>query len=118
VEYGLSVGLPSVEDIADYGAHLHMARFQESILSGCRLVTQGGRSHFVPERREFGKGRSLRQQESINGAEEVPSHGRRVLCTHMGNLHFRQYLYKSHFVVHTDHKPLEWLATVLDAHGW
>ncbi len=34
-----------------------------------------------------------------------------------GIMHFRQYLYRSQFVVHTDHKPLEWLATVLDAHG-
>jgi hypothetical protein len=34
-----------------------------------------------------------------------------------GIMHFRQYLYRSHFVVRTDHKPLEWLATVSDAHG-
>jgi hypothetical protein len=34
-----------------------------------------------------------------------------------GIMHFRQYLYRSQFVVRTDHKPLEWLATVLDAHG-
>jgi len=34
-----------------------------------------------------------------------------------GIMHFRQYLYKGHFVVRTDHKPLKWLATVSDAHG-
>ncbi len=34
-----------------------------------------------------------------------------------GVMHFRQYLYKNHFVLRTDHKPLEWLATVSDAHG-
>jgi hypothetical protein len=34
-----------------------------------------------------------------------------------GIMHFRQYLYRSHFVVRTDHKPLEWLATVSDTHG-
>jgi hypothetical protein len=34
-----------------------------------------------------------------------------------GIMHFRQYLYRSQFVVRTDHKPLEWLATVSDAHG-
>jgi hypothetical protein len=34
-----------------------------------------------------------------------------------GIMHFRQYLYKNHFVLRTDHKPLEWLATVSDAHG-
>jgi hypothetical protein len=34
-----------------------------------------------------------------------------------GILHFRQYLHRTHFTLRTDHKPLEWLATVLDAHG-
>ncbi len=34
-----------------------------------------------------------------------------------GIMHFRQYLYRSQFVVRTDHKPLEWLATVSNAHG-
>ncbi len=24
----------------------------------------------------------------------------------------------NHFILRTDHKPLEWLATVSDAHGW
>jgi hypothetical protein len=34
-----------------------------------------------------------------------------------GVMHFRQYLHMNHFVLRTDHKPLEWLATVSDAHG-
>jgi hypothetical protein len=34
-----------------------------------------------------------------------------------GILHFRQYLHQTHFTLRTDHKPLEWLATVSDAHG-
>jgi len=34
-----------------------------------------------------------------------------------GLMHFRQYLYRNHFVLCTNHKPLEWLATVFDAHG-
>jgi hypothetical protein len=34
-----------------------------------------------------------------------------------GILHFRQYLHRTHFTLRTDHKPLEWLATVSDAHG-
>jgi len=34
-----------------------------------------------------------------------------------GIMHFRQYLHKNHFILRTDHKPLEWLATVSDAHG-
>jgi hypothetical protein len=34
-----------------------------------------------------------------------------------GVMHFRQYLHKNHFILRTDHKPLEWLATVSDAHG-
>jgi hypothetical protein len=35
----------------------------------------------------------------------------------LGVMHFRQYLHRNHFILRTDHKPLEWLATVLDAHG-
>jgi hypothetical protein len=34
-----------------------------------------------------------------------------------GIMHFRQYLHRTHFILRTDHKPLEWLATVSDAHG-
>jgi len=34
-----------------------------------------------------------------------------------GIMHFRQYLYRNHFILRTDHKPFEWLATVSDAHG-
>jgi hypothetical protein len=34
-----------------------------------------------------------------------------------GIMHFRQYLHQTHFTLRTDHKPLEWLATVSDAHG-
>jgi hypothetical protein len=34
-----------------------------------------------------------------------------------GVMHFRQYLHRNHFVLRTDHKPLEWLATVSNAHG-
>jgi hypothetical protein len=34
-----------------------------------------------------------------------------------GIMHFRQYLHMNHFILRTDHKPLEWLATVSDAHG-
>jgi hypothetical protein len=34
-----------------------------------------------------------------------------------GIMHFRQYLHRIHFTLKTDHKPLEWLATVSDAHG-
>ncbi len=34
-----------------------------------------------------------------------------------GIMHFRQYLHRNHFVLRIDHKPLEWLATVSDAHG-
>jgi len=34
-----------------------------------------------------------------------------------GIMHFWQYLNRNHFILRTDHKPLEWLATVLDAHG-
>ncbi len=32
-------------------------------------------------------------------------------------MHFRQYLHRTHFILRTDHKPLEWLATVSDANG-
>jgi hypothetical protein len=34
-----------------------------------------------------------------------------------GIMHFRQYLHRNHFILRTDHKPLEWLATVSNAHG-
>jgi hypothetical protein len=34
-----------------------------------------------------------------------------------GIMHFRQYLHQTHFTLRTDHKPLEWLATISDAHG-
>ncbi len=34
-----------------------------------------------------------------------------------GIMHFRQYLHRTHFILRTDHKPLEWLATMLDANG-
>jgi hypothetical protein len=34
-----------------------------------------------------------------------------------GVMHFRQYLHRTHFILRTDHKPLEWLATVSDAYG-
>ncbi len=34
-----------------------------------------------------------------------------------GIMHFRQYLHRNHFTLRTDHKPLEWLAIVSDAHG-
>jgi len=34
-----------------------------------------------------------------------------------GIMHFRQYLHCTHFVLSTDHKPLEWLAMVSDAYG-
>ncbi len=34
-----------------------------------------------------------------------------------GILHFRQYLHRMHFTLRTNHKPLEWLATISDAHG-
>jgi hypothetical protein len=34
-----------------------------------------------------------------------------------GIMHFRQYLHRTHFILRTDHKPLEWLAMVSDANG-
>jgi hypothetical protein len=34
-----------------------------------------------------------------------------------GIMHFRQYLHMKHFILRTDHKPLEWLATVSDTYG-
>ncbi len=34
-----------------------------------------------------------------------------------GIMHLRQYLHRNHFILRIDHKPLEWLATILDAHG-
>jgi hypothetical protein len=32
-------------------------------------------------------------------------------------MHFRQYLHKNYFILKTNHKPLEWLTILLDAHG-
>jgi hypothetical protein len=32
-------------------------------------------------------------------------------------MHFPQILHQNHFILSTDHKPLEWLATMLDAYG-
>jgi len=34
-----------------------------------------------------------------------------------GIMHFKQYLHRTHFVLRTNHKPLEWLATMSDANG-
>jgi hypothetical protein len=34
-----------------------------------------------------------------------------------GIMHFRQYLHRTHFTMRTDHKPLEWLATISYANG-
>jgi hypothetical protein len=34
-----------------------------------------------------------------------------------GIMHFRQYLHMKHFILRTNHKPLEWLAIVSDTHG-
>jgi len=34
-----------------------------------------------------------------------------------GIMHFRQYLHRTRFTLRTDHKPLEWLATMSDANG-
>jgi hypothetical protein len=34
-----------------------------------------------------------------------------------GIMHFKQYLHRNHFVLRTDHKPLEWLVTVSNVHG-
>jgi len=34
-----------------------------------------------------------------------------------GIMHFKQYLHRNRFTFRTDHKPLEWLATVSDANG-
>jgi len=34
-----------------------------------------------------------------------------------GILHFRHYLHRTHFTLRTDHKPLEWLVTISNAHG-
>jgi len=34
-----------------------------------------------------------------------------------GVMHFRQYLHMKHFILRIDHKPLEWLVTIFDAHG-
>jgi hypothetical protein len=35
-----------------------------------------------------------------------------------GVIHFQRFLHKNNFTLRIDHKPLEWLATVLDAYGW
>jgi hypothetical protein len=35
----------------------------------------------------------------------------------LGVMHFRQYLHMKQFIQRTDHKPLEWLITISDAHG-
>jgi hypothetical protein len=32
-------------------------------------------------------------------------------------MHLKKYLHRNHFTLKTNHKPLEWLATVSDAHG-
>jgi hypothetical protein len=34
-----------------------------------------------------------------------------------GIMHFRQYPHTNHFTFRTDHKPLEWLATLSNVHG-
>jgi hypothetical protein len=34
-----------------------------------------------------------------------------------GIIHLRQYLHRNHFIIRTYHKPLEWLATISNAHG-
>jgi hypothetical protein len=34
-----------------------------------------------------------------------------------GIMHFKQYLHRNHFILRTNHKPLEWLTTILDVHG-
>jgi len=31
-------------------------------------------------------------------------------------MHLKQYLHHNYFTLHIDHKPLEWLATMLDAY--
>jgi hypothetical protein len=31
-------------------------------------------------------------------------------------MHFRQYMYKNHFTLRINHKPLKWLTIVLDAY--
>lgn len=33
-----------------------------------------------------------------------------------GIMHFRQYLYHNHLLLCTDHKPFEWLATLLNVY--
>ncbi len=35
-----------------------------------------------------------------------------------GVMHFHQFLHRNHFTLKTNHKPLEWLATVSNAYGW
>jgi hypothetical protein len=34
-----------------------------------------------------------------------------------GIMHFQQYLHQIFFLLRINHKPLEWLATILDAYG-
>jgi hypothetical protein len=34
----------------------------------------------------------------------------------LGIMHFRQYMYKNDFTLRTNHKPLKWLAIVLNAY--
>jgi hypothetical protein len=34
-----------------------------------------------------------------------------------GTMYFMQYLYQTLFLLRTNHKPLEWLATISDAYG-
>ncbi len=34
-----------------------------------------------------------------------------------GIMHFKQYLYHNHFILHIEHKPLEWLAILSNAYG-
>jgi hypothetical protein len=34
-----------------------------------------------------------------------------------GIMHFRQYFYQNHFTSFTNHKPLEWLATLSHVYG-
>ncbi len=34
-----------------------------------------------------------------------------------GIMHFMHYLHRTHFILRTDHKPLEWLATLSDPYG-
>jgi len=40
-----------------------------------------------------------------------------MLCSSMGHVHFKQYLYQNYFTLQTNHKPLEWLAMVSNTYG-